>query len=29
MHQGIHGPPPSGSHVHRQDIKDSDSSQGM
>jgi len=28
LHQDFHGPPPKSSHVHREDIKDSDSSQG-
>lgn len=29
LHQGYHGPPPPDSHVHREDLKKSDSSQGM
>ncbi len=26
LHQGYHGPPPEDSHIHREDLKDSDSS---
>jgi hypothetical protein len=26
LHQGFHGPPPEDSHIHREDLKDSDSS---